>query len=180
MKYCKNFSYAITGITFIFIAMFVFACSHDYKWVEYGIAPDRIRSANRLNSGRIDVINAQNDKEPRIIASIGVHKWYGTLHQLSEAIVTQLTDELEAHKVQVARDSQKSIKIRVEKFEFIQAFWGVRANMNTNVAAGDDYKREINVTNFTPVSVDNAYNGAVALTVIEILNDPQIIEYIAN
>jgi hypothetical protein len=178
MKLYRNCYSKMAFISFLFFSLFTFACSHDYKWAEYRIAPNRIQYASKLTPSQVEVINAQDDKDKKVIASMGAHKWFGSLHQLSEAVVTQLIDELELHKVQVTKDSQKSISIKVEKFDFIQAFWGVRANMSTSVVTGGSYKREVDVSNFTPVSVDNAYNGAVALTVIEILNDPKIIEYI--
>jgi hypothetical protein len=162
------------------IILFLTSCSihHDYKWTEYQIAPNRIIAANRLNQGEITLINEQNDKTIRLLNSMGPNNLYGTLFQLSESIITQLASELEERKVRVINNTKKNIAIRVENAEFARGMWGSRANMNVTITAGNNYRRVLSITNFSPQYLWSSWDGAIALTVIDILNDNEIIEYI--
>jgi len=46
------------------------------------------------------------------------------------------------------------------------------------VELGSGVKKELKVRNSSPATVETAYNGAVALAVIEIMNNQEIMSYL--
>ncbi len=172
-------------VVVLFLLLFVLAAfsvscvrKHDYVWSEYAISQERISGAEELIPGkRIDLVNAQPDSEIRDIGNVGPHHYYGSLNKLTESIIAQLSSELETRNITANSNTDRTIKIKVLNARTIRGMWVIRAEMNVEVQAGD-YYRVITAENKTPDTVPRAYNGAIAIAVIEILNDPKIIAYI--
>ena len=162
---------------------------NDYQWSLYEIEPERIPSFNTLNSkAAVSIINAQPDKRSRElghgakgrVGSMGYHSYYGSLNEITDAVVKQLTHELEKRGMNVREGAAKKLEIKVRKTEFETGAWMLQVKMDVNVKAGKDYVRKVNVSNRTPGTIWRASDGAVALIVIKMLNDPKIIEYLTN
>jgi hypothetical protein len=153
--------------------------THTYQWTEYRIQPARIATSNEFTKeGAVSIINAQSNDAPMILGTIGSHKFYGSLNQLTGAIITQLTSELTKRKITVRSDAPKSIQIKVVSTDFEQGTWQVRAKMTVHLQAGNNYVKDILVNNSTPTTVAQAFDGAVAIAVIEILNNTAILAYL--
>ncbi len=58
--------------------------------------------------------------------------------------------------------------------------WVIRAHLRITIEAGNSYVLEKAMSNSTPGTVLRAFNGAVSLVVVEILNDPQIVAYLGS
>ena len=152
---------------------------HDYMWAEYKINADRISTSDAfIKKDSVALINAQPNDDQYLIAHLGHHKYYGSLNQLTEAIVKQLKKELRKRDITVSPDASKTIELKVVKTDFIRGVWKVRANLEVNLKAGNNYTKNIFASNSTPTTADQAFDGAVALTVIDILNNPNILAYL--
>jgi hypothetical protein len=162
-------------------ALLVSGCTikHEYTWTKYELSQERIAAANVLGQGTtVSITNEQPDTESRVLGYLGAHQYLGSLHQLTEATVTQLSQELEARKVAVTNNATKTLKIKVENTKFTLGSWMMRLEMSVHVEAGNGYVRQIEISNRTPSTVPRAVDGAVALAVTEILKDPDIIAYL--
>lgn len=182
MKEKKHFKVSSLVLCVLVTLMAVVSgCSinHNYKWKEYEIDQERISAPNRLNAkAAVSIINAQPNDAKRILGSITVHRYHGSLQQLTDGIVTQFAQQLERRGVKIGKQAAKKIEIKVVDANLVRGAWRIRADMNVSVKTADGYSRIIKIENGTPATVDRAYNGALALAVIEILNDSKIIEYL--
>ena len=61
-----------------------------------------------------------------------------------------------------------------------ERLWTIRAALGFEVKAGNGYRLKQTIRHGTPTWVPRALNGAVALAVIAILNDPEIVEYLTE
>lgn len=151
---------------------------HDYVWAEYAILPERLSTVHQLVSGgKISLVNGQSDSTIRDLGNIGPHHYFGSLSQLTQAIIDQLSSELEDREITVAPGEERTLTINVVDAQVVRGVWRLRAELDVQVQTGDHF-RMISVGNKTPHTIPHGYNGAVALAVIEILNDPKIIAYI--
>lgn len=152
-------------------------CSHDYRWSEYKIAPERIES--RLPSGQhVKLIKGQTDEKTVVIARMGVHKFIASEADLRDGIIAQLGGELKKQAVVVDNASGKSLEIAVTSHDFEQGAWRIAATIGFTVKLGDAKTKSFEVRNSSPTTVYQTYDGAVALAVIKILNDPDVQQYL--
>lgn len=175
----------ITRLSLCWVALGLLACGctikHDYGWREYAIAPDRVSAPSTLGRGSaVSIVNAQPNAESKMLGYLGPHQYYGSLNQLTDAVVTQLSQELRSRDVTVSENAPKTLKVAVLNTKYTLGSWMLRVDMDLHVEAGDGYTRTINVSNRSPGTVDGGLNGAVALGVIEILNDPKVIAYLRD
>ena len=153
-------------------------CTHQYKWKEYEIS-DRIPAASTLNIRMpVAVVNGATDKTIKQIGNMGVHSYEGSEYQLSQAVVDQLSEELTEHNVVVVANSSKRLTIRADHPRIVQGMWTLRADFEVFVTTGDGITYQFDVSNSTPTNVPRAFNGVIAKAVVDILNNPKILEYL--
>lgn len=184
MKEKKHFNgYGLVICLLAAFMVVVSGCSinHDYQWSEYKIAPERIASADTLDSkSTVSIINSQTDNSKRLLGRMGAYKYHGSLKQLTAAVKQQLSQELTLREVNVTADAAKKLDIKVTSAYLVTGMWKLRADINVSLKTASGYSRTIKIENGTPTSVYQAYNGAVALAVIDILNDPAILKYLKD
>ncbi len=160
---------------------------NNYKSSLYEIEPERIPPLGDLQSKpAVAIINAQPDNRPRELGdgakgrmgSMGYHRYYGSPNEITTAVVRQLSHELKKRGMNISDDAPKTIRLKVRQTEFLTGAMLLRVTMAVNVTAGNGYVRDVNVSNRTPNDIWRASDGAVALAVIKILNDPKIVEYL--
>ena len=176
---------SVTRLSLCWVVLGLLTCGctikHDYQWREYAIAPDRVSAPSTLGGGTtVSIVNAQPNAEPKMLGHLGAHQYYGSLSQLTDAVVTQLSQELRSRNVTVNENAPKKLQVAVLNTKYTLGSWMLRVEMDLHVEAGDGYARTISVSNRTPGTVDGGLNGAVALGVIEILNDPKVIAYLRD
>ena len=169
-------------LVLVLIFMFIGCGSkrYDYDWVEYVITPERINSSTAFEEQKsIKVTAGDSDKKEFLMGEIGPHEYYGNLQILSDAIVQQFTEELYNRNVEVHNTStDKSIEITVKHAAFERGMWKIAVTLEFDVKIGPDHTISYTVRNSSPSTVNRTYDGAVALSVIELLNDPKIVNYI--
>ena len=162
--------------------MFIVGCgtvNRNYEWTEYMFEDNRINNPDEfISEGSVSIINSQIEDEPVVIASLGAGRWYASYKHLTANIVEQLTKELKKRKITVSPDSSKTLQIKVVGTDFEVGMWKWRGTMNVQIRTGNDYTKDILASNSTPGGVDEAFSGAVAIAVIEILNNPEIRKYL--
>ncbi len=170
----------------IFILVFLLsltgcAIKHDYIWKEYPIASDLIPSQNNFTEGRkIRIIKGKSDNSKIFLGNVGAHQYYGSELSLTDGIADQLTKELKNMNLEINNTSEKSLEITVNSLNFERGMWKIAATLEFTVRFGNGKSKSYTVRNSSPATVDRTYNGAVALAVIKIINDQEVLTYISE
>ncbi len=171
-------------IFFLLVVLVLSSCApkvirHDYSWVEYKIAPDRVTAQiDGENCPPLKIIKGISETTEKRMGNVGLHEYYGNNQLLTNAIADQLKWELTKRGLKISDTAEKSIELNVIHTAFERGMWKIASNLDFTVTMGGSKTKNISVRNSSPATVDLAYNGAVALAVIEILNDPEIASYI--
>ena len=152
---------------------------HDYSWVEYKIAEDRVNtSIAGENCPPLKLIKGTSATTEKKMGNVGLNEYYGNNQQLTNGLADQLKWELTKRGVKITDTAAKSIELNVVHTAFESGMWKIAANLDFTVTMGGTKTKNMSVRNSSPATVDLAYNGVVALAVIEMLNDPEIAAYI--
>ena len=155
------------------------AATHEYVWSEYPIDADRVSSQIVFAEGRELWVAAGKSGTARIVlASIGANEYFGSRQQLADAIVTQLTREMRNKGIRIVDTAGKSLEIKVDRTGYEMGLVKFAATIEFTVKFGNGSTKTYVVRNSTPGPVERAYNGAVALAVIRIMNDAEVFSYI--
>lgn len=153
---------------------------HNYIWREYPIASERIPSQNSFTEGQeIRIIKGKSNDSKIILGQFGRDQYYGSEQLLTNGIVDQLTNELQNKRIKIKDTAaEKSFKITVNRSSFKVGMWMYAATIEFKVEFGNGRIKPYTVRNSSPNTVERVFNGAVALAVIEIINDPDVLTYI--
>jgi len=155
------------------------AIKHDYVWIEYPITPERISSQKGFTEGQeIGIIKGKSNDSKIFLGNVGAHQYYGSEQSLTDGIVDQLAKEMRNKRLEIKNTAEKSLEITVNRSNFKRGMWKIAATIEFTVKFGNGKTKSYTVMNSSPATVDRTYNGAVALAVIEIINDPEVLTYI--
>jgi hypothetical protein len=164
---------------FLFLAGYAGATTHEYVWSEYPIAPERVSTQIVFTEGQELWIAAGKSGKARIIlGAIGANEYFGSRQLLADAIVVQLTGEMRNKGLRIVDTAGKSLEIRVDRTDYEMGLVKFAATIEFTVKFGNGTTKSYVVRNSTPGPVERAYNGAVALAVIRIMNDAEVFNYI--
>lgn len=174
---CKGF------ILVLLLVLSGCAIKHDYTWNEYQITSDRMPSQNSITEGReIRIIKGQSDNSKEFLASVGAHHYYGSEQTLTDGIADQLAKELQSKNLVINNISEKSLEITVNRSNFELGWWKMAVTLEFTVKFRNGKSKSYTVRNSSPRTtagtVQRTYNGAVALAVIKIANDQEVLTYI--
>jgi hypothetical protein len=96
------------------------------------------------------------------------------------AIVEQLSRELKERGLTVKDGAEKSLEIAVDDSHFERGMWNVAVTIEFTVAFGIGKVKHYSIRNSSPSTVGHTYDGAVALAVIEILDDSEVLAYVTE
>jgi len=155
------------------------AIKHDYVWKEYPIKPERISSQTSFTEGQgIRIIKGKSNDATICLGIVGVHAFYGNEQSLTDSIVDQLAKEMRKKGLEIKNTAEKSLEITVNHSIFEPGTWKRAAIIDYTVKFGNGKAKFYTVRNSSPGPVYRIYNGAVALAVIEIINDQEVLNYI--
>ena len=155
--------------------------THEYKWNEYKLTPDRLPPQYKFRAGNeVKVIKGESDTTRKYIGGVGAHNYYANMQILTDGLVEHLTLELQNKKIKVNEGATKSLKITVNNETFERGMWSIAATLNFDVEFGDGNSKSFSVRNKSPGTVENLYNGVIARSVIAIMEDAEVQKYINN
>jgi hypothetical protein len=126
----------------------------------------------------VALVNVQNLTSERLLGAVKIHKYYGSLRSLTDAVITSAKAELSKRNIPVANDAQKKLNVSVNDAKLVRGMWVIRSILDLKVVTGSGLEKVYHVENATPASVARAYDGAAALAVVEIFSDEDIISYL--
>ncbi|MCZ6855669.1 MAG: hypothetical protein O7G86_17290 [Gammaproteobacteria bacterium] len=151
---------------------------HDYTPTIYALEDTRIMTIDGDLIEAVVIRNAQPDEERFLLGRIGRHEYWGNLNQLTQTMVLTGETELLQRGIRVTDDAGKSLAFSVDTASLVRGMWVVRGVWDVTVTTGSGLTKSFHVENSTPNTVPRAHNGAAALAVIEVLQDPEIIAYL--
>ena len=164
----------------LLLAPLVSGCAHDYVWKKYKIKPERVSLGTLPAGTAVTLVNGQTKSEAYELGSVGAHHYHGSLSQLTDAIISQLSEELKNRGVAVREGAAKTLEVTVVDAKCTTGGSMLCVEMHVRTKTGPGYVMEAPISNRTPMTVPRAYNGAVALAVIGILNDSAMADYLKN
>lgn len=154
-------------------------CAHDYIWSEYPIDPARIASRESFTEGReIKIIKGKSEDAKILLLTYAGNQYYASRQSFADGIADQLAKELRNRRIKTGNTAQKSLEITVSDIAVDYGAVRLATAIEFKVAFGNGRTKSYLVTNASPASFDRTCNGAVALAVIEIINDPEVLAYI--
>lgn len=160
----------------IFFPVFLGGCTHYYTPNLYPLNSNEIPELQ--TSQPIELINNQSGSEEIIFTRIGAHKYTGRLDEWTDIAIRQLKGGMLNKGVPVQKDSSKRLKVTVTRVAAQQGFWMIRGIVDVRIETGDGYNKVYTGSNPSPGGLYRAWDGAIALAVMEILKDPEIGDYI--
>jgi hypothetical protein len=157
--------------------------SHEYVWNEYPLVSGRISPQLRFTEGReLNIIKGKSDNSRILLGKAGLHRYYGTRQSLTDGIAVQLAEEMRNKRLKIVNSAKKSLEIVVGESRFEPGFSMQGASIEVTVKFGDGKTKLFTVKNKSPQTgidtVNRIYDGVVALSVIEIIHDPEVVSYI--
>ncbi|MDH3621125.1 MAG: hypothetical protein OEV34_16060 [Gammaproteobacteria bacterium] len=154
------------------------AITHEYTPTIYALEDTRITTVTSDELESVAIINAQDDQTRFFLGEIGRHKYWGNLNQLTQTMVQTCETELLQRGIRAQDGADKSLSFSVDAATLDRGMWVVRGVWDVTVTTGSGLTKQYHVENPTPNTVPRAHNGAAALAIIDILQDPEIIAYL--
>ncbi len=166
-------------IFMLFLVLCGCTVKHDYVWNEYSIRSERLVSKNSFTEGQeIRIIKGKSDDSNKLFAKIAHHHYYGSDQFLTDGIADQLAKEMAKMRLTIKNQAEKSLEITVNSSNFKQGGFSSAVTLGLMIKFGNGKAKSYTVRNSSPGPLYRIYNGAVALAVIEIINDPEVLTYI--
>lgn len=151
----------------------------DYVWQEYQITPDRLSSRSSITEGKIIAITkGKSDSAEILVFKNGPDQYYSSCQSFADSIADQLAKEMRKKGVEINNQADKSLEITVNRSISGKEFWNYTASLEFTLKFGNGKSKSYSVKNSSPQINAKGYNGAVALAVIEIINDLEVVTYI--
>lgn len=165
-------------ILMLFLLLSGCAIKHDYVWEEYPITAERISQYSFTAGQEIKILKGKSNDSKMLFSHIGPHKYFGSEQSLTDGIADQLAKELQKKQLEIGNSAEKSLEITVNQSIFEKEVFTWAVTLEFSIKFGNGKTKTYKVRNVSPASVYRTYNGAVALAVIEIINDPEVLKYI--
>jgi hypothetical protein len=155
--------------------------TQDWVWRERPIPADLLPGlASWIPQASIAVVNDQPDAEPRTLGVHGRFELLGSARELTQAIVDQLSGELQRRSAIVHFGASRYLALAVLRNRVIVGARTRRAILEVRLVTGGGYENTYVVDHRTPYDMAYAYNEAISLAVIQVLEDPQVIAYLGE
>jgi hypothetical protein len=163
----------------LFLVLVSCAEERDYVWYEYPILSQWIPPQVSFTEGQdIKIIEGKSNDSKVFLGGVGRYRYYGSLQSLTHGITVQLAGEMGKKGLKVKNTAGKSLEVTVDRTNFKAGFVKTASTIEYTVKSGNGKTKPYTVTNSSGGMVDQAYNGAVALAVIKIMSDPEVLNYI--
>ncbi len=160
------------------LAALLVGCTHRYVQKEYVIDTERI--APFQTGAPVRLVSDQPSSEEQIVFRNMGHKFLTDYAAVNDVLLAQLEKEIRKRGGAVTPDAAKVLRVTVIEMSGHAGFATLDASLRTRLQVGDAAPRELLVANTSPADVYRAFNGAIARTVMEILSDRQVLNFLAS
>jgi hypothetical protein len=168
-------------ILILFLVLSSCSINHNYVWDEYPITSNKILPQTSFKEGQeVRIIKGKSEDSNIFLGKVGAHKYYGSEQSLTDGIADQFANELRKKRIKIEAKAEKSFEITVNDTFFEKGMWKIAATADFTVRFGNGKVKVYSVRNSSPATVDRTYNGLVALSVIKIINDLEVLDYLNN
>ncbi len=163
------------------LALLLSGCAtYQYQPKEYEIKSGRI---NELSvSGPTIVTNSENSDEIIVIYD-DIMKWQASYKEISQAQAGQLDNEITKNG-KITGNKTKKLNIKISRFYVDHSTFVFKAYSDFTITGDNGFEKKFQVTDITNSSVggniERTFNSAIAVSVLHILKDESILEYLAN
>ncbi len=165
---------------FILLAVLLSSCAQTYHPVEYQLTDDRI--FNFDTTGPVTVLNGQHDITAVKIFDDKV-TWTSSDAEISEALSNQLQKEINKHG-HTKGGEEKFLTITVMKFYTDRSTFVFHTSVDVKVDGGNGFEKMLHIEDGTNGSfggnIVRSFNGAIAVAVIHILGDQDVLSYLGS
>ena len=164
----------------LFLLLTGCAVNLNYTWVEYPITPRQLPLQNSIKAGKeIRILKEGASYEQEFIGKANSTNYYGSWQSLTDGVADQLAKELGIMGVKINNTAEKSLTIKLLSRQSQQGvLWNFAAKLEGIVTLGNGKSKVYKVRSIRQPTLPEAYNKAVALVVIEIINDQEVLTYI--
>jgi hypothetical protein len=160
------------------IGLLVSGCTKHYIAGVYPI-PDELLKTRFTSKLSVTLINRYGDKPlPALIGQADPYTFYGDLKQMTDTLVTLLSQELSKRGMVVRDNGEKIIQLQVKSMVMAYHFTN-RTTITVNVTTTNGYSRDFAETN-SSMMYQKSFDGAITKAVAAILNDEDIINYLVQ
>jgi hypothetical protein len=162
----------------LLLVLFSSGCTYRYTAQHYPLEPERIPYFAVTDT--VSVINDQSSDEDLIFKTAGPHKWVCSLRQLTDVASEGVRKEFRIRDTPVGEDGQKVLRLAVTGAQIEEGMWKIRGIVDLDVETGTGLKKRLIGNNSTPGNLNRALNGAIALAIIELFKDEDIMSYLGS
>jgi len=161
--------------------LFLSGCmSFTYHPAEYVLDDGRIDDFNV--SGSVDVENGSIADESMVIFD-GVVTWSTSRKEINSALTAQLQEEVNRHGV-VRGTKSKPLQVTVNNYHAEQPGFVFKVSNDFTVSGDGGFKKDFKITDTTNGNIGGdiirSFNSAIAVSVIHVLKDPDVLAYLAR
>jgi len=168
----------VKNIVLVALTIVLSACGTvSYYPQEYEITNDRIDDF--VVNGDIQIVNAQTDSSKQVFFSSTLD-WEGDYKTVTEHLKSQLEKEIAENSKKVASGKNKIIEVKVVNIKVEQKFFHFASTMDFEYKLGNGESGTINVSQNSPGNMWRVLNGTIALGVIDILKQDNVIAYLSK
>jgi hypothetical protein len=153
----------------------------QYEWTEHPVPP-----ARRSNIFFVDpvpplsVSPAASSEEKYVIASTPRYTYKSSNAVLTRALAEQLAHEFALSGGSVAPDAERGVVVEVKGAEAVTAPMRSTITLQIKFTLANGTMRELEVRNRTAATPGRAYDGAITLAALAILQHPDFFNYLAD
>jgi hypothetical protein len=107
--------------------------------------------------------------------------WNTTLGELNTALSSQLQQEIDRHG-RVQGDKAKKLRVSVDSYQGTHPGFIFKMDVVFTVSGDDGFKKTFTVTDKTNGNIggniERSFNGSIAISVIHVLQDPEVLGYL--
>ncbi len=137
-------------------------------------------------SNPVTLINNQGSNEEQLLFTVFmINDYYGNLYLWTEEAIKILSQAIELKKGKVVKNSDKVIKVAVTQVNaYENKVWGLTGEVTVLYETGNNIRKEISQYQvFGPMTeqkLDWVLDTTIEYTIMELLKDEEIINYLNN
>ncbi len=164
-----------------FLALLLSGCAtYQYQPKEYEIKSGRINEFPV--SGQTIISNVDNNDKTEVIYD-DIMKWQASHKEISRALAEQLEKEITKNG-KTTNSKDKKLNIKISRFYVEHQTFVFKAYSDFTISGDNGFEKTFQVVDITNSSVggniERTFNSAIAVSVLHILSDKNILEYLAN